>query len=653
MLVSSTMSKILWQPTSARIAHSHLSHFMAYLNDTFHLNLVNYLSLYQWSIAHPKEFWMAIWTFCGVIGTSPTEIMIRNKKMQNTQWFLKARLNFAENLLRRRDAQPAFIFASERGDYRSITYADLYNEVTRLATYLRKQGVGVGDRVVAMMPNMPETVIATLAAASIGAIWSSCSPDYGLEGLIDRFGQIAPKILFAVEGHAYKGKTFDHLTKIRDLQQQLPTLQHTIIVPYIRSSVDLQSLTNSTMYQHCLLEDPKNFYFEQLPFDHPLYILYSSGTTGKPKCMVHGAGGTLLQHLKELMLHTDLHAEDRIFFYTTCSWMMWNWLISSLAVGATVVLFDGAPFHPTNTVLFDLIDKAKINIFGVGATFLESAQKFGLVPQKTHDLKSLKTILTTGSPLLPESFDYVYQQIKADVCLSSISGGSDIVSCFALGNPLLPVYRGELQCIGLGMAVQIFNEDGKSVLNEKGELVCTQPFPSMPIYFWNDSDGSKYQHAYFERFPGVWTHGDYAKINDHGGVTIYGRSDTTINTRGVRIGTAEIYQQVGKFPEILSCLAIGQDWQGDVRVILFVVLRDNLSLTDDLRKKIKDTIRQHISPYHVPEKIIQAPDLPRTKNGKLVELAVKNAVQNEPIKNLTALDNPQCLDYFRHLNELM
>jgi acetoacetyl-CoA synthetase len=646
------MSQPLWQPSAERMAQSRMQHFIYYINDHYQLALNDYSALYQWSITHSADFWLAVWEFCQVIGTPPTQVMITSDQMKNTQWFLNARLNFAENLLRRRDEHLAIIFASERGDYRMMTYADLYVEVARLATHLRKMGVGVGDRVAAMMPNMPETVIAMLATTSIGAIWSSCSPDFGLEGLVDRFGQIEPKILFAVEGHAYKGKTFDHLEKIRDLQQHLPSVIQTIIVPYIQSQPNIKSIHHSTLYQDCLAQDHDDFYFEQLPFEHPVYILYSSGTTGKPKCMVHGAGGTLLQHLKELVLHTDLHPQHRIFFYTTCSWMMWNWFISSLAVGAAIVLFDGAPFHPTQNVLFDLIDKADINIFGVGATFLESAEKFALVPKKTHALSRLRTILTTGSPLLPESFDYVYQKIISNVCLSSISGGSDIISCFALGNPLLPVYRGEIQCIGLGMAVKIFNDVGKSVVGEKGELVCTQPFPSMPVYFWNDQDGEKYHQAYFTKFPGVWTHGDYAEITAHGGLIIYGRSDATINTRGVRIGTAEIYQQVEKIPDVLDCLAVGQDWQGDVRVILFVILRENISLTEDLRKKIKDSIRKNASPHHVPEKIIQVPDLPRTKNNKLVELAVKNAIENKPIKNLNSLENPQCLDYFRNIEEL-
>lgn len=646
------MSNILWQPSAERIAQCQLLRFIQYINDQYHLALNNYHSIYQWSIAHPADFWLAVWQFCQVIGTPPTQVVVTSEQMKNTKWFIKAKLNFAENLLRRRDEHLAFIFASERGDYRMMTYADLYTQVAQLATHLRQQGVGVGDRVAAMMPNMPETVIAMLATTSIGAIWSSCSPDFGLEGLVDRFGQIQPKILFAVEGHTYKGKIFNHIEKIRDLQQQIPTLIQTIVVPYVQSQPVIGALNHSIIYQDCLVKDHDAFYFEQLPFNHPVYILYSSGTTGKPKCMVHGAGGTLLQHLKELVLHTDLHPQDRIFFYTTCGWMMWNWLVSSLAVGAAVVLFDGAPFHPTPQVLFNLIDQADISIFGVGATFLESAEKLGLEPKKTHALSRLRTILSTGSPLLPESFDYVYQKITSDVCLSSISGGSDIISTFALGNPLLPVYRGEIQCIGLGMSVEIFNDAGKPVIGEKGELVCTQPFPSMPVYFWNDPDGKKYDHAYFDKFPGVWTHGDYAEMTEHGGLIIYGRSDATINTRGIRIGTAEIYRQVEKIDAVLDCLAVGQDWQGDVRIILFVILRENHTLTDDLRQKIKDSIRKNASPYHVPEKIIQVPDLPRTKNNKLVELAVKNAIENQPIKNLTALENPQCLDYFRHIEEL-
>jgi len=652
------MSSILWQPSAERMALSRMAEFITFVNQTLQLSIKenDYHALYRWSLSHTPDFWVAVWNFCQVIAsTPPTRILQPGMRMQDTRWFVGAKLNFAENLLRRRDEQLALIFASERNDKHSnirgmMTYADLYTQVAMLATFLRKHyKLGIGDRVVAMMPNSPETVIAMLATTSIGAIWSAVSPDFGLDALVDRFSQIEPKLLFAVEGHTYKGKAFDHLTKIRELQQQLPTIQHTIIVPYMHHKPNIQSLSNTALYQDCLAKDHDDFYFEQLPFDHPVYILYSSGTTDKPKCMVHGAGGTLLQHLKDLVLHTDLHPQHRIFFYTTCSWMMWHWLVSSLAVGSTVVLYDGAPFYPTLTILFDLAEEADINIFGVGATYLESAEKLGLNPKTTHAFGSLRSVLSTGSPLLPGSFDYVYHHISDNICLSSISGGSDIISCFALGNPLLPVYRGELQSIGLGMSVNIFNDAGQSIIGEKGELVCTEPFPSMPVYFWNDPDGKKYQQAYFTKFPGVWAHGDYAELTKQGGLIIYGRSDATINTRGIRIGTAEIYQQVEKIPEVLSALAVGQAWRDDVRIILFVVLQDKVTLDDSLRKKIKTVILQNTSPYHVPKRIIQAPDLPRTQNGKLVELAVKNMINHEPVKNLAALANPECLAYFRDI----
>lgn len=572
--------------------------------------------------------------------------------MEESQWFLGAKLNFAENLLRHRNQNVALIFTSETGFSRSITYAELYTEVAALAGFLRQCHVVPGDRVVGVLSNQIETVIAMLATASVGAIWSACSPDFGLEGLVDRFGQIKPKVLFAVDSHTYKGKTYHHLDKIRQLQQQLTSLTHTIIVPNHQKNIAINELKNASLYPDCLRATSLPFYFEELPFDHPVYILYSSGTTGKPKCMVHSAGGTLLQHLKELILHTDLRPSQRIFFYTTCSWMMWNWLMSSLAVGATVVLYDGAPFYPTPTALFDLIDKVGISIFGVGAKILESAEKFDLVPKKTHNLLSLKTILTTGSPLLPKSFDYVYNNVKSDIQLSSISGGSDIISCFALGNSLLPVYRGELQCIGLGMDVKIFNDDGDSVIEEKGELVCKSPFPSMPIYFWNDPEGKKYHQAYFDKYPNTWAHGDYAKTTKRGTLIIYGRSDTTLNPGGIRIGTAEIYQQVEKIKEILDCLVTSQQWKGDERIILFVVLQKETTLTDPLRKKIQTTIRQNLSPHHVPNKIIAVPDLPRTKSGKIVELAVKKIINGESVNNLTALENPKILEYFQNLKEL-
>ena len=647
-------SKPLWEPSSEIRLQSQMSHFISGINKRFSLKIEGYPALHQWSIDQPALFWKAVWDFCGIKASkAPTNILVRGKRMEKSQWFLGAKLNFAENLLRYRNQDVALIFTSETGYYRSVTYAELYTEVAALAGFLRQCHVAAGDRVVGALSNQIEAVIAMLATASVGAIWSACSPDFGLEGLVDRFGQIKPKVLFAVDSHTYKGKTYHHLDKIRQLQQQLTSLTHTIIIPNHQKNIAINELKNASLYPDCLRTTSLPLYFEALPFNHPVYILYSSGTTGKPKCMVHSAGGTLLQHLKELILHTDLRPSQRIFFYTTCSWMMWNWLMSSLTVGATVVLYDGAPFYPTPTALFDLIDKVGISIFGVSAKILESAEKFDLVPKKTHNLLSLKTILTTGSPLLPKSFDYVYSNIKSDIQLSSISGGSDIISCFALGNPLLSVYCGELQCIGLGMDVKIFNEDGDSVIEEKGELVCKSPFPSMPIYFWNDPKGKKYHQAYFNKYPNVWTHHDYAKITKRGTTIIYGRSDTTLNPGGIRIGSAEIYQQVEKIKEILDSLVTSQQGKGDERIILFVVLQKGTTLTNLLRKKIQTIIRQNLSPHHVPNKIIAVPDLPRTKSGKTVELAVKKIINGESVNNLTALENPKILEYFQNLKELV
>ena len=645
---------ILWQPNPQDGPRSYMALFIQYVNERYSLRVNTYAMLHQWSIADPAAFWHALCDFCQVIiSTPPTQIMSRGKKMRETMWFTGAKLNFAENLLRVRDQHTALIFASERGgDCVRMNYSQLYAKVSALAAYLRTLGVGVHDRVVGCLPNIPETVIAMLATTSLGAVWSSCSPDFGVSTLLDRFGQIKPVVLFAVESHTYKGKTFHHLEKIRELQQRLPTLRHTILIPYIDQNPDIRALSHTSLYSECFTENHQSLHFEQLPFNHPLYILYSSGTTGKPKCMVHGAGGTLLQHLKELMLHTNVFPSDPIFFNTTCGWMMWNWLISSLAIGATVILYDGSPFYPTPTALFDLIDKFNIRIFGIGAKFFESIEKQGLEPKKTHHLSELRTILTTGSPLLPESFDYVYQKIKTDIRLSSISGGSDIISCFALGNPLLPVYRGELQCLGLGMDVKIFNETGQAVIGEKGELVCTTPFPSMPIYFWDDPDGEKYQKAYFDRFPHVWAHGDYAEITPYGGVIIYGRSDTVLKPKGIRIGTAEIYRQIEKVHEVLDCLAVGQRWENDERIILFIVLRKDIALTEALIQKIKNTLKEGASANHVPAKIIAVPDLPRTINEKLAETAVKNIIHHQPVKNKEALANPESLDYFKDLEEL-
>ena len=647
------MSVPLWQPTKAAIKNSQMMQFIHQINKTQHTHISNYPDLHQWSIKHPELFWKSIWDFNEIIASqSATTILTNKDNMEKASWFIDAKLNFAENLLKRRDNHTAIISITENNQQTTLTYQELHHQVAVWAQQLRSYGIQPGDRIAAFMPNIPETIIAMLAATSIGAVWSSCSPDFGLQGLLDRFSQIKPRILFAVDGHQYNGKQYQHLEKIAQLQEQLPDLKKTIIIPFINKRPDITKIKNAILWTEIHATNTPELTFEQLPFNHPIYILYSSGTTGKPKCMVHGAGGTLLQHVKEHRLHVDLRPEDKHFFYTTCGWMMWNWLVSSLATGATLVLYDGAPLFPKLDRLFDLIDEFGITVFGIGAKLIESYEKNYITPIKTHSLSSLRTILTTGSPLLPDSFDYVYTKIKKDLCLSSISGGSDIVSCFALGNPILPVYRGELQCIGLGMDVEVFNDNGEAVTEEKGELVCTTPFTAMPIYFWNDTDGEKFHNAYFNRYKNVWAHGDYAKITAHAGLIIYGRSDATLNPGGVRIGTAEIYQQVEKCDEVLDCMAVAQQWQGSKNIILFTVLRNGSTLNDTLIQKIKTEIRKHASPHHVPAKIIQVPDLPRTISGKIVELAVKKIIHDEPVKNLDALANPEVLEHFKNLKTL-
>jgi acetoacetyl-CoA synthetase len=562
-------------------------------------------------------------------------------------------LNFAENLLRRRDDKQALVFWGEDKKKTTLSYAELWDRVAGLAYAMRDSGVTIGDRVAAFMPNMPETVIAMLATTSIGAIWSSCSPDFGINGVLDRFGQIKPKILFTADGYFYKGKAIDSLRRLEGILGELPDLQRVIVVPYVERHPDISAIEKSVLYADFARRDNLlEIDFEQCPFDHPIYILYSSGTTGKPKCIVHGAGGTLIQHLKELVLHTDLKPDDRVFYFTTCGWMMWNWLVSSLAVGATVLLYDGSPFDPSPAVLLDFAEQERMTVFGTSAKYLSTIEKAQIKPRKTHALANLRAILSTGSPLSPESFDYVYRDIKADIQLSSISGGTDLISCFALGNPILPVFRGELQCRGLGMAVEVFDERGKPVRGVKGELVCTAPFPSMPVFFWEDPEGKKYRAAYFETHPGVWVHGDYAELTEHEGMIIYGRSDTALNPGGVRIGTAEIYRQVEKLPEVLESIAVDQEWKNDKRIILFVKLRENIILGDELITKIKATIRENTTPRHVPAKVIQVYDIPCTLNSKIVEIAVRNVIHGRHIDNVEALSNLEALEFFRDLPEL-
>ncbi|TVT52965.1 MAG: acetoacetate--CoA ligase [Sedimenticola thiotaurini] len=648
------MLQPLWQPTPEQIESANMTRFRAYLNDKLGTQLEDYAALYQWSIDQPEAFWSALWDESGVIAESRGAVILADgDKMPGAHWFPEARLNFAENLLRRRDEGDALIFWGEDKVRRRVSYKALYDQVSQVAQALKAAGITEGDRVAGYLPNMPEAAVAMLAVSSLGAIWSSCSPDFGVNGVVDRFGQIEPKILFAADGYFYNGKTHDSLEKIAEIQQRIPSLEKVVIVPYTREAFPLDAIKNALPLPQFVADyQPEAITFKQLPFDHPLYIMFSSGTTGVPKCIVHGAGGTLLQHLKEHRLHTDVKPGDRTFFFTTCGWMMWNWLISGLAAETTVLLYDGSPFYPDGNVLFDYADAEKMTQFGTSAKFIDAINKAGLSPKNSHNLSTVRTLCSTGSPLVPEAFDFVYEQIKQDMCLSSISGGTDIISCFALGNPVMPVYRGELQCRGLAMQVEVWNDEGEPVRGEKGELVCTRPFPSMPIGFWNDPEGEKYHSAYFDRFPNVWCHGDYVELTEQDGIIIYGRSDAVLNPGGVRIGTAEIYRQVEQLESVVESLVIGQEWEGDVRVVLFVRLRDGLTLDDALIDQIKKQIRANTTPRHVPARVVQVSDIPRTKSGKIVELAVREVVHNRPVKNKEALANPEALELFANRPEL-
>jgi len=649
-----TTDTALWRPTPEAVANANLTAFMRAVNERYGVDLADYDALWRWSVEERADFWQAVWNFCGVVAeTSGERVLVDGDRMPGARWFPDARLNFAENLLRRQDDGIAIVFRGEDRVESRVTFAELYAEVSRLAQALRDLGVRPGDRVAAYMPNIPGTIIAMLAAASIGALFSSCSPDFGVQGVLDRFGQIEPKVLIAADGCFYAGKTIDVMSRIAEIAARLPTLERVIVVPYTRRSVDVDAVPNAIeVHELMAAYEPRTITFAQLPFDHPLYIMYSSGTTGAPKCIVHGAGGTLLQHLKEHMLHCDLRPGDRMVYYTTCGWMMWNWLASALASGVTLALYDGSPFHPTPAVLFDYAQDERITVMGVSAKYIDAIAKQGLTPRRTHRLDALTTVLSTGSPLVPEGFDYVYRNVKPDVRLCSMSGGTDIISCFVLGSPLLPVWRGEIQCRGLGMDVRVYDEQGADLASGKGELVCVHPFPSMPVGFWNDPDGAKYHAAYFERYPNVWCHGDWSELTAHGGMIIYGRSDAVLNPGGVRIGTAEIYRQVEQLDAVVESLAIGQEWEGDVRVVLFVRLRDGLRLDDALVNAIRTRIRTNTSPRHVPARIVQVADIPRTKSGKIVELAVRNVVHGRPVKNVEALANPEALELYRNVPQL-
>jgi acetoacetyl-CoA synthetase len=650
-------NKPLWTPGQARIEQANITRFARDAVRRWNLGFNTYPDFYRWSVKQPEQFWQSVWTSCGVIGERGRRVVADRDKLPGARWLPDATLNFAENLLRRRDATVALVFWGEDKIKRRVTHAELYAQVSCIAQALRATGVKAGDRVVGYLPNVPEAISAMLAAASIGAIWSSCSPDFGVQGVLDRFGQIEPTVLFAADGYWYNGKALDSLEKTRDIVNGLTSLRKVVILPYLAERPDFSVVPGAQSLEDFTAGyDAGEIHFEQLLFNHPLYILYSSGTTGAPKCIVHGAGGTLLQHLKEHQLHCDVKPGDRLFYFTTLGWMMWNWLVSGLASGATLLLYDGSPFLREGTILFDYADAEGMTHFGTSAKFIDACAKAGLEPKRTHRLESLRTILSTGSPLLPESFDYVYRAVKQDVCLSSMSGGTDIVACFAAGNPILPVWRGEIQCMTLGMRVEVFDETGKALEGGKGELVCTNSFPSLPIGFWNDPGDRKYRAAYFEHFPGVWRHGDWCEITAHGGMIIYGRSDATLNPGGVRIGTAEIYRQVERLDEVVESLVIGQNWPpgqiSDVRVVLFVKLREGVSLDAALETKIKQQIRANTTPRHVPAKIVQVPDIPRTKSNKIVELAVRNIVHGEPVKNVEALANPEALDHYRDRPEL-
>ena len=644
----------LWQPSSTQIESSNMQRFMAQLKTHLQLDFANYEELHQWSVDRPELFWAQVWDFTEIQSSRRWDTVLADAdQFPGAQWFSGAALNFAENLLRNRSDKTALISRLENGTRTTTSYRELYQQVAECAAALRNLGVVSGDRVAGFMPNVPETIVAMLATASIGAIWSSCSPDFGINGVMDRFGQIEPVVLFACDGYFYNGKTIDSLPRLAEICEKIDSIKTLVIVPIVRAKPTVALIPQATFWSDFLLaENTPELIFEQLPFNHPLVIMYSSGTTGVPKCIVHSAGGSLLQHLKEQQLHTDLQSDDVLFFYTTCGWMMWNWLISGLASQATLVLYDGSPFYPNANALMDMAEREKISIFGGGAKYISALEKADVVPRETHKLDRLKAILSTGSPLSQESFRYVYRDIKSDLCLASISGGTDILSCFVLGNPSLPVWEGEIQTCGLGMAVEIWDDSGRAITEQKGELVCTRPFPSAPIYFWNDPDNQKYLAAYFETYPGVWAQGDYAEITAHGGVIIHGRSDAILNPGGVRIGTAEIYRQVEKLNEIVDSICIGQDWDDDVRVVLFVVLRDGIDLDETLKNHIRKTIRSETTPRHVPTKIIAVPAIPRTISGKIVELAVRNIVHNKAVNNVDAMANPEALHFFSNLAEL-